>query len=226
MPDSQRFSNREQAGRLLAGHLLRYAHRSDVIVFGLPRGGVPVAAVVASMLEVALDVVIVRKLGVPWHEEYAMGAVASGNVRVLQPDTVEELHISAELIEELVQRETAEIARREALYGAQRPGSTLALDGRTAIVVDDGLATGATMWAAVATLRQARPARIVVAVPVGAPDTCAALRAQVDEFICLREPCPFASVGQWYRDFRQVDDAEVTRLLAVARGRVRPGPAS
>ncbi|WP_426189408.1 phosphoribosyltransferase [Massilia sp. DWR3-1-1] len=220
MPEPSRFSTREQAGKLLAARLRAYAYRADVTVIGLPRGGVAVAAAVAAILDVALDIVLVRKLGVPGHPEYAMGAVASGGLRVLQPDTVAELHIPAAVIEQVAEHEAAEIARREALYGAHAPGP--ALQGRVLIVVDDGLATGATMWAAVEALRQAGPARMVVAVPVGAPDTCAALRPRVDELVCLREPSPFFAVGQWYRDFRQIDDAEVSALLAAARQRRHP----
>jgi predicted phosphoribosyltransferase len=259
-----RFKNREQAGALLARRLGAYAGRADVTVIGLPRGGVPLAAVVAERLSLPLDIFLVRKLGAPGQRELAIGAVASGGLCVLQPDTVSAVGVSAQVIEQMIRRERAEIARREALFGVRHEGvdaastsvpatasspSALAasaasssasstatetatetetgtsrhpFEGRVLIVVDDGVATGATMWAAVHALRQARPARIVVAVPVGAPDTCAALRAEVDELVCLQQPAPFYAVGQFYQDFSEVGDDEVKRLLAVARRRRHP----
>lgn len=263
-----RFKNREQAGALLARRLGAYAGRADVTVIGLPRGGVPLAAVVAERLDLPLDIFLVRKLGAPGQRELAIGAVASGGLCVLQPDTVSAVGVSAQAIEPMIRRETAEIARREVLFGVRHEGVEAAstsvpatassptglaasaasssasstatetatetetgtsrhpFEGRVLIVVDDGVATGATMWAAVHALRQARPARIVVAVPVGAPDTCASLRAEVDELVCLQQPAPFYAVGQFYQDFSEVGDDEVKRLLAVARRRPRPAAAA
>lgn len=215
MPKTIIFKNRQHAGQLLARRLAPYARRADVTVIGLPRGGVPVAAVIAEALGLPLAALIVRKLGVPGHRELAMGAVASGGLCVLQPDTVRMLHIDSAAVERAMRDEMREIERRQAAYGPRvvDPESGAGLRGRVLIVVDDGLATGATMWAAIQVLRQAQPARLLVAVPVGAADTCAALRAEVDELVCLQEPSPFHAVGQWYRDFRQVEDAEVKALL-------------
>ena len=216
------FQDRTAAGRLLAGDLADYANRPGVLVLALPRGGVPVAFEVAKMLNTPLDVLVVRKLGVPNNEELAMGALAKlpktgfacGGVRILNEDIVRQTNISAEVIEQIVTREQQELERREQLYRDNRPFPDL--QGRIVILVDDGLATGATMSAAVVALRQHQPARIVVAVPVAAPQTCQELQAQVDEVICSATPSPFYSVGLWYKNFPQTSDDEVRDLLAKA----------
>ena len=209
-----KFRDRRDAGRVLAGKLSRYAERADVIVLALPRGGVPVAFEVAQALGAPLDVFIVRKLGVPGHEEYAMGAIATGGVRVLNDDAVQGLQIPARVIDGVIEREQRELARREREYRGERPAPVLR--GRTVVVVDDGLATGATMQAAVKALRLQEPARIVVAVPAGSPYTCAQMRAAADEVVCAIEPEPFHAVGLWYEDFAQTRDEEVHELLAQA----------
>ncbi|MGZ3252887.1 MAG: phosphoribosyltransferase [Burkholderiaceae bacterium] len=209
-----RFKDRIEAGELVAQRLMRYAGREDVIVLALPRGGVPVGYVVANALEVPLDVLLVRKLGFPGREEYAMGAIASGGVCVVHDEMLERFGISLTDVEEIKQRELKEIARREKLYRANRP--VLPLQGRVVIIVDDGIATGSTMQAAVKCLRQSKPARLVIAVPVAPPDTYQALRPEVDEFICLSMPEPFFAVGTWYKNFGQTSDEEVTSLLARA----------
>jgi predicted phosphoribosyltransferase len=183
-------------------------------VLALPRGGVPVAYEVARALHVPLDVFLVRKLGVPGHEEYAMGAVASGGVRVLNRDVIEALHIPDELIDEVVAREERELERRERAYRGGRPFPDLR--GKTVILVDDGLATGSTMLAAATALRQQQPARLVVAVPVGSPETCDAFRSHVDDIVCAITPDPLYAVGLWYADFAQTTDDEVRELLAEA----------
>jgi len=208
------FVNRREAGEELAIKLTAYADRPEVLVLALPRGGVPVGFAVARALHVPLDVFLVRKLGVPGHEELAMGAVASGGVRVLNPDVVEMLRIPASLIDTVADRELQEIERREQQYRARRPA--VEVQGRTLILVDDGLATGATMRAAVTALRQCRPARVIVAVPTAASETCADLRTEVDEVVSARTPEPFYAVGMWYDDFTQVSDEEVRDLLAAA----------
>ncbi len=209
------FRDRSEAGRLLATKLLAFAGEPDVVVLGLPRGGVPVAFEVAQVLAAPLDVFLARKLGVPGHEELAMGAVASGGVRVLNHDVVDRLGIAPEEIDAVVAREVAELARREQLYRGGRPPPEV--DGRTVILVDDGLATGATMRAAIAALRQLGPARIVVAVPTAARDICAELKNQADDVICYMTPEPFFAVGRWYEDFGQTTDQEVGALLAQAQ---------
>ena len=209
-----RFADRTEAGEELARKLTAYAHRPDALVLALPRGGVPVGFAVARALQVPLDVFLVRKLGVPGQEELAMGAVASGGVRVLNREVIELLGIPDSLIEAVASRELGEVARRERLYRDHRPAP--AVRGRTVILVDDGLATGATMRAAVAALRQQQPARVVVAVPTAAPETCAELGAEADEVVCARTPQPFYAVGLWYADFRQTTDDEVRDLLARA----------
>jgi putative phosphoribosyl transferase len=214
MVGSHRFKNRIQAGKLLAQKLAPLAHRPDAIVLALPRGGVPVGFAVAKELGVELDVLLVRKLGLPGHEEYAMGAVGSGGVRVLQPEVVEWQGVPAHVVDALTERELHEIERRDRLYRGGRPPVDLC--GRLAILVDDGLATGSTMRAAVAVARRQEAARIMVAVPVGAPDSCAALAAEVDELVCLSTPMMFRSVSQWYREFDQTSDEEVQDLLAIA----------
>jgi erythromycin esterase-like protein/predicted phosphoribosyltransferase len=209
------FRNRREAGRLLAQKLAHYAHRPDVIVLALPRGGVPVAYEVARALNAPLDVFLVRKLGVPGYEELAMGAVATGGVRVLNDTIVSGLGIPDYLINAVIAKELEELKRRERVYRGGRPPPDVR--GRTVILIDDGLATGATMQAAVKALRQLQPARIVVAVPTAAPDTCEALRAEVDEVICAITPEPFHAVGRWYEDFAQTTDEEVGELLALRR---------
>lgn len=201
------FNDRRDAGRVLATLLSSYANRSDVIVLGLPRGGVIVAAEVARALHAPLDVYVVRKVGVPWQEELAMGAVADADTLVLNQPLISELQLSAEDVDRVVSRERAEVARRTDVYRAGRP--PLALRDRKIIVVDDGLATGATMEAAVRAIRTRQPRAIVVAVPVGARDTCQRLRAIADELVCANIPDQFDAVGAWYREFGQTSDTEV-----------------
>jgi putative phosphoribosyl transferase len=211
------FRNRSDAGRHLATRLAAYTGRPDVLVLGLPRGGVPVAEEVARRLGAPLDVYLVRKIGVPGHEEVALGAIASGGTRVLNDAIVRDLAIPGTLIDALAQREQAELERRERLYRGDRPFPDLT--GRVVILIDDGLATGATMRAAVEALRARQPARLVVAVPVGAPDTCAALESLADDVICAVTPEPFHAVGAWYDDFEQTTDDEVRMLLDRAAAR-------
>ena len=206
------FRNRREAGRLLATKLAAYANRPDVIVLALPRGGVPVAYEVARTLNAPLDIFLVRKLGVPGYEELAMGAIATGGVRVLNDQLVGGLRIPDYIVDEVAASEQQELARRERLYRGNRPAPDVR--GRTVILVDDGLATGATMLAAVKALRQQQPARIVVAVPTASPETCEQLRAEVDDIICAITPEPFHAVGLWYEDFSQTTDEEVRELLA------------
>jgi predicted phosphoribosyltransferase len=207
-----RFRDRAAAGRGLAGRLRRYAGRDDVIVLALPRGGVPVALPVAEALGAPLDVFLVRKLGVPGREELAMGAIASGGVRVINDDVVAALGIGDDVVDAVSAREARELERRECLYRDGRPAVDVA--GRTVILVDDGLATGSTMRAAATALRLRRPARIVIAVPAAPPETCEELRREADEVVCAITPDPFFAVGQWYDDFRQTTDDEVRELLA------------
>ena len=209
------FRDRREAGRQLARHLAAYANRPDVLVLALPRGGVPVAYEVARALDAPLDVFLVRKLGLPGHEELAMGAVASGGVRVLNRDVVEALRISPEIIDAVANRELQELERREREYRGDRPFPDVR--GKTVILVDDGLATGSTMRAAAETLRQQGPARLVVAVPAGSPQTCDEFRDEVDEIVCAITPEPFYAVGLWYDDFSQTTDDEVRELLAAAQ---------
>src|SRR5258705_5525477 len=212
LPGPSLFRDRREAGRLVAARLTHFANRPDVLVLALPRGGVPVAYEVASALGAPLDVFVVRKLGVPGYEELAMGAVATGGVRVLNDQLVNRLGIPDDMIDAVAARELQELARRERLYrGGRAPPD---VRSRTVILVDDGLATGATMHAAIQALRQQQPARIVVAVPTAAPETCEELRAEVDEVICAVTPEPFHAVGVWYRDFSQTTDEEVRDLLA------------
>jgi len=208
----QAFPNRIEAGRLLAEKLEKYADRDDVIVLGLPRGGVPVAKEVAKRLRAPLDVFIVRKLGVPGFEELAAGAIASGGVRVLNEDVMRAIPRADQAIEAVTARETTELQRREQIYREGRPAPQL--QDRIAILVDDGMATGATMRAAVKALRQRGAAKIVVAVPVGPPDTCHEIEEQSDETICLSTPEFFQAVGQYYEDFSQTTDEDVRNLLA------------
>jgi putative phosphoribosyl transferase len=208
------FRDRVEAGRVLASHLAHYAGRPDVLVLALPRGGVPVGYEVARALGAPLDVFLVRKLGVPGHEELAMGAIASGGVRVLNEDVVAALDIPQAAIEAAAEREAQELARREREYRDGRPAPNVR--GRTVLLVDDGLATGSTMRAAVAALRRLQPAAIVVAVPTAAFETCAELRPLVEEVVCASTPHPFRAVGLWYDDFSQTSDEEVRGLLARA----------
>lgn len=209
------FSDRTEAGKYLASQLASYRDRDDVVVLALPRGGVPVAYEVAQALRALLDIFLVRKLGVPGHEELAMGAIASGGVRVLNDDVVDYLQIPAETIDAVADQEMEELKRRERAYRGDRPEPYVR--GKTVILVDDGLATGSTMRAAAAALRHQKPAKIVVAVPVSAPQTCNEYRMGVDEIICAVTPEPFYGVGQWYLDFSQTTDEEVRELLERAR---------
>ena len=211
----RRFRNRSEAGRRLAAELRAYANRSDVIVLALPRGGVPVGFEVASALQAPLDVFIVRKLGLPWHEEFAMGALASGGVRVLDEDAIRITGVSETDIQRVITVEQAEIERREQQYRGTRPFPDVS--GKTVILVDDGLATGSTMRVAVAALRKKGPTRVVVAVPVAAPEVCNAFRDVADEIVCVETPELFQAVGQWYDDFSQTTDSEVHALLDRSR---------
>jgi erythromycin esterase-like protein/predicted phosphoribosyltransferase len=216
-----RFHDRADAGRQLAAQLTKYAGRSDVIVLGLPRGGIPVAHQVAARLKAPLDVFLVRKLGVPGHPELAMGAIAAGGIEVLSRDLIRDLDIPHALVEQVAVRERLELERRDVLYRGNR--RSFVVRGRTVILVDDGLATGSTMQAAIIALRQHAPARIVVAVPVGARETCEQLRRIADELVCVSMPEPFRAVGLWYEEFAQTSDEEVKRLLATAPpSRVEP----
>ena len=206
------FHDRFEAGRVLATRLSAYAKRPDAIVLGLPRGGVAVAYEVARALNLPLDVFIVRKLGVPGQEELAMGAIASGGVRVLNHAVIGALGLSQAEINEVIRREDQELRRREEQFRGRRP--PLNLKGKTVIVVDDGLATGATMWAAVTAVRQQEPAQVVMAVPVAAPDECDAFKQIADDVVCAITAEPFHAVGLWYQDFPQMTDKEVRALLA------------
>lgn len=207
------YADREEAGRILAAELQHLRGRPRLLVLALPRGGVPVGWEVAHELGAALDVLIVRKLGHPGQEEYAMGAIASGGVRVMNPEASQ--YVSVEVVERVEQRERAELERRERSYRGDAPPLDLA--GRTVVLVDDGLATGSTMRAAARAVRQQQPAWTCIAVPVGAPETCEALRAEADEVVCPAQPSPFRAVGLWYRDFPQTSDDEVRQLLEAAR---------
>ncbi|MFL5618150.1 MAG: phosphoribosyltransferase [Gemmatimonadaceae bacterium] len=214
-----RFRDRLDAGRRLAAELRAYEGRPNVIVLALPRGGVPVGFEVASALHAPLDVFVVRKLGLPWHEELAMGAIAAsstGSVRVLDRDLIRVARVSDEELARVTAVERAELERRERQYRGDLPFPDLT--DKTVILVDDGLATGSTMRVAVAALRQEAPARIVVAVPVAAPESCDAFRDIADEIICAETPEPFRAVGQWYDDFSETTDAEVHDWLERARG--------
>jgi putative phosphoribosyl transferase len=206
------FRDRTDAGRQLAARLTHYAGRDDVIVLALPRGGVPIGYEVAEALGAPLDVFLVRKLGTPGHEELAMGAIASGGVRVLNDQVVRMLRPSEDVIARVEAAERRELKRREYEYRGGRP--PLDVRGKTVILVDDGLATGSTMRAAVAAVRKLGPARVVVAVPVGAAETCEEFEGEADEAVCAHEPDPFYAVGAWYDDFSQTTDEEVRDLLA------------
>jgi putative phosphoribosyl transferase len=207
------FRDRHHAGRVLAGKLGHYLGRPGLLVLALPRGGVAVGYEVALALHAPLDVFVVRKLGYPGHEEYAMGAIASGGVQVLNPDVGR--NVPPDMVASVVARERAELARRERLYRGELPAPQL--QGRTVIVVDDGLATGSTMRAAVQAIRLQQPESICVAVPVGAAETCEQLEAEADEMVCAERPTPFRAVGLWYEQFPQASDTEVRALLDAAR---------
>jgi predicted phosphoribosyltransferase len=209
------FRDRADAGRQLLSRLGAYRGRPDVIVLGLPRGGLPVGYEVARGLGAPLDVFVVRKLGVPGQEELAMGAIATGGVRVVNRDVVDALHIPPDVLDRAAEAELRELERRERSYRGDRPEPRV--EGQTVILVDDGLATGSTMRAAVQALREQRPARIVVAVPVAALATCAELRREVEDVVCFATPEPFMAVGRFYDDFSQTTDEEVHDLLASAR---------
>jgi putative phosphoribosyl transferase len=205
------FRDRREAGRALALELQRYAWRPDVIILALPRGGVPVGYEIAQALHVPLDVLIVRKLGVPGYEELAMGAIASGGIRVLHETVIQELGLSAAVIDQVSREEELELLRREQAYRGHRPPRPL--EGLTVVLVDDGLATGSTMRAAIAAVRQRQAAQVIVAVPVAAEETCQELRHQADAVYCTVTPAPFFGVGQWYEQFGQTSDDEVRELL-------------
>jgi putative phosphoribosyl transferase len=207
----RRFQDRKQAGLELASKLASLAGRDDVVVLGLARGGVPVAAAVAHEIGAPLDVFAVRKLGVPWQQELAFGAVASGGVRVLNEDVVQTLPLPAEVIDEIAEREEDELRRREQAYRGDRP--PLEVAGKVAVLVDDGIATGSSMRAAVAALRRREPSKVVIAVPVAPRETCRALAKDVDAIICAATPEPFRAVGVWYDHFDQTSDEEVRELL-------------
>jgi predicted phosphoribosyltransferase len=208
------FRDRTEAGKLLAKQLTEYTNQHDVLVLALPRGGVPVAFEVARALHAPLDVMVVRKLGVPGQEELAMGAIATGGVRILNNDVVHFLGIPNELVDKIAANEQLELERRERLYRGDRPAYDVR--GRTVILVDDGIATGATMHAAVAALEQQQPTRIIIAVPTAAPSTCEEFANEVDELVCVIRPEPFIAVGYWYRQFSQSSDEEVRSLLEQA----------
>lgn len=208
------FRDRVHAGQLLAEALMKYANRDDVLVLGLPRGGVPVAYEVASQLHAPLDVLIVRKLGVPDNEELAMGAIASGGVKVLNSAVVRTFGIPPDVIEQAVATQSKELRRRELAYRGHTGAPEI--KGRIVILVDDGIATGSTIRAAVQALRQQHPKQVIIAVPTAAPDSCENLEPIVDDLVTLMRPEDFRGVGQWYEDFSQTSDAEVTQLLARA----------
>lgn len=210
----QPFRDRADAGRQLATRLGEYANRADVIVLALPRGGVPVAYEIAEALHAPLDVFVVRKIGVPGREELALGAIATGGVRVFNEQVLDAVRTPEALINEITVREQRELERRERDYRGNRP--PLAVQGQTVILVDDGLATGASMRAAITALRQQEPARIIVAVPTAAPEICDEIRHEVDAIVCAVTPQPFVAVGLWYKDFSQTTDAEVRELIARA----------
>lgn len=214
MLEERPYRDRREAGRILAGHLHEQMDADDAVVLALPRGGVPVGFEVARALGAPLDVFIVRKLGAPEQPELAMGAIASGGIRVINDSVVASLGITAKEIAAVAEREAVELARREKSYRDNRP--PLDVRGRVTILVDDGLATGSTMRAAIAAVRQRRPGRLVVAVPVGGPDTCAELAGEADALICPLQPEALMSVGAWYEDFSQTTDEEVRECLATA----------
>jgi putative phosphoribosyl transferase len=208
------YRDRADAGQILAKYLLAQESDPNPLVLALPRGGVPVAFEVARALRAELDIFLVRKLGLPGHEELAIGAIATGGVRVLNQELIQELQLSQALIDRLTATEQRELERRERLYRENRP--PLVMRDRTVILIDDGLATGASMMAAIRALRPQSPKRIVVAVPVAAPETCQQFRAEADNVICPATPEPFGAVGAWYHDFSQTSDNEVRKLLEIA----------
>ena len=210
-----RFRNRTEAGKLLASKLIQYANRPDVLVLGIPRGGVPVAFEVATALNAPLDICLVRKLGVPGHPELAIGAVAAGGFEVLNEDLLDWLRISGHTIAEVGELELQELQRRDRIYRSDRSRPTIR--DRIIILVDDGLATGSTMRAAIEVLKHQQPQRLIIAVPVAPIDTCNELRAEVDEMVCLMTPKHFSGIGRWYEDFTQTTDEQVCELLNVAR---------
>lgn len=209
------FEDRIHAGRILAERLMHWADRPGSLVLGLPRGGVPVAFEVARALNAPLDVFIARKLGVPGQEELAMGAIAPQRVMIIDQALIDHLHISAQALQAVIDREMEELARRERAYRGRRP--PLDVKGRSVILIDDGLATGSTMRATIASVRKQRPSRLIVAVPVGARHTCDEIKPTVDELICAAKPEPFYGVGRWYENFSQTTDKEVQHLLSKAR---------
>lgn len=220
---SMSFRDRHEAGQFLAQKLLQYRDEPDIIVLALPRGGVPVAFEVAKALDAPLDIFLVRKLGVPGHEELAMGAVADGGVVVLNEDVVGPLNIPEDIIDDAIGRESRTIQKQRANYRDGQPAPSI--QGRTVILVDDGLATGATMIAAARSVRTRKPERLIIAVPVGSAGACAQLMREADEVVCLASPEPFWAVGVYYRDFSQTEDDDVERLLREARA-ARPGTTS
>jgi putative phosphoribosyl transferase len=208
------FRNRSEAGKLLASKLTQYANRPDVLVLGIPRGGVPVAFEVATALNAPLDICLVRKLGVPGNQELAMGAIAAGGFEVLNEDLLDWLRISGHTIAEVGDRELHELQRRDRIYRGDRPLPSIRQ--RTVIVVDDGLATGSTMRAAIGVLKHQQPQRLIIAVPVALLDTCNKLSAEVDEMVCSMTPTHFPGIGRWYEDFTQTTDEQVCELLNTA----------
>jgi predicted phosphoribosyltransferase len=217
---ADRFVDRSDAGRQLAQELEQYAGRHDVVVLGLPRGGVPVAFEIAMALDLPLDVFVVRKLGLPGHEEFGIGAIASGGVRVVDQAVLRAYGVDPATLDRVTERERRELERRERLYRDDRPFPDVR--GRAVILVDDGLATGSTMRAAIAALRQEGARELVVAVPVGASETCEAMKPLVEHLVCLYTPEPFYAVGLWYENFDQTSDAEVHDLLDRAAARMAP----
>jgi putative phosphoribosyl transferase len=217
------FSDRVEAGRLLAAELASRSLPANVVVLALPRGGVPVGLEVAKALHAPLDVVVVRKLGVPWQPELAMGAIAGGSAQVLNQELIADLHISPQEVHAIVAKERAEVERREKLYRAGRPAPDLR--GRVVLLVDDGLATGSTMLVAARYVRALKPEKMIIAVPVGSAEGCERLKKEADDFLCLATPESFMAVGEWFRDFRQVSDAEVRQLLEESRQRTEAAEA-
>ena len=209
------FSDRVEAGRLLAAELASRKLPANVVVLALPRGGVPVGLEVAKALHAPLDVVVVRKLGVPWQPELAMGAIAGGSAQVLNKALIADLRISPQEVNAAVAKERVEVERREKLYRSGQPAPDLR--GRVVLIVDDGLATGSTMLVAARYVRAFKPAKMLIAVPVGSEEACERVRREADDFVCLATPEPFMAVGEWFNDFRQVSDAEVQRLLEESR---------
>ncbi|MBD2299117.1 phosphoribosyltransferase [Nostoc sp. FACHB-87] len=209
---TSKFRDRSDAGKMLAKKLTAYTNHPDLLVLGLPRGGVPVAYEIATSLNAPLDICLVRKLGVPGHEELAMGAIAAGGVRVLNYDVINNLAIDSTTIDKVATQELWELQRRDRAYRGERPLPDI--KNRTVILVDDGIATGSTMLAAIAVVKQQQPQRLIVAVPIAAPTTCQQLQAEVDEIVCLVMPESLYAIGLWYEDFSQTTDVEVQHLLA------------